>query len=56
MTTHLRAVLTADELEAILMRGHECEKSECSLEDVSSLIAELQEQQHKHYERVQRID
>jgi len=38
------------------MRGHECEKSECSLEDVNSLIAELQDRQQKLYERVQSID
>jgi hypothetical protein len=56
MTSKLQAVLSADELEAILMRGHECEKSECSLDDVNSLIVELQEQQQKLYERVQSID
>jgi len=52
----LNAVLTAQEIEAILTRGHECEQSECAVEDVNSLIAELQEQQHILYERIQEVD
>jgi len=45
-------VLTPEELEKIILRGHSCEKGECSIDDVDGLLAELQEQQHNLNARI----
>lgn len=55
-TTYLKAVLTPKELDAIIARGHLCEKGECSIDDVDGLIAELQEQQHNLHERINEMN
>ena len=52
----MNAVLTPQELEAVIARGHACEKGECSIDDVDGLIAELQEQQHNLNERIKESD
>lgn len=44
--------MTPKEIEAVLTRGHSCEHGECSVDDVDSLIAELQDQQHNLHERI----
>ena len=54
--TQLNAVLTSKELEAIVTRGHSCEHGECSIDDVDSLVAELQEQQHNLHERINEMN
>ena len=52
----MNAVLTQQELEAVIARGHACEKGECSIDDVDGLIAELQDQQHNLNERIKEMD
>lgn len=54
--TQLNAVLTPQEIEAVIKRGHACEHGECSVDDVDGLIAELQEQQHNLNERINEMD
>mmetsp|Transcript_26950 Transcript_26950/g.30831 ORF Transcript_26950/g.30831 Transcript_26950/m.30831 type:complete len:147 (+) Transcript_26950:226-666(+) len=54
--TQLKAGLTAQELEAVIMKGRECEKGECSIGDVDMLLAELMEQQHLLSDRVKELD
>lgn len=48
--------MTPQELEAILMKGHECEEGGCSVDSVESLIAELQEQQKILSDRIKKVD
>lgn len=55
-STQLKASLTAQELEAILTKGHLCEKGECSVTDVDDLISELMEQQHVLNDRLKEIN
>lgn len=54
--TQLNAVLTPQEIEAVIKRGKSCEDGECSVDDVDGLIAELQEQQHNLNERINKMN
>jgi hypothetical protein len=48
-------VLTEEEITAILDKAHTCVESECAVDDVDSLIAELKEQQKVMSTRLQNI-
>lgn len=48
--------MTAEELEAIITKGRECEAGECTVSDVDILIGELMEQQHILSQRVKEVD
>ena len=54
--TQIKAGLTSEELETIIMKGRECEQGECSVSDVDMLIGDLLEQQHILSERVAEVD
>ena len=43
-------------MDTIISKGHHCEKGECSIDDVSDLIDQLQEQQHLLYERINEMN
>lgn len=55
-STELSAVLTSKEIDAIIARGHNCEKGECSVDDVDGLISELQEQQRNLRDRIDEMN
>jgi len=43
--TTLNVLLSEEETDSILQTAHDCAEGECSVDDVSGLIAELQDQQ-----------
>jgi hypothetical protein len=43
--TTLNVLLSEEETDSILQTAHDCAEGECSVDDVSGLIAELKEQQ-----------
>ena len=49
-------MLTMEEIDSILEKGHHCEEGECSIAEVDDLIQELKEQQHMLYQRVKNVD
>lgn len=50
-TTQLQ-IMTPEETEAILNKAEDCSEGECSLDDVTELIAILKEQQKEIYDRL----
>lgn len=48
-------IMTEDEITAILDKAHGCVESECAVDDVDDLIAELKDQQKVLSERLENI-
>lgn len=54
-TTARNVLLTEEETNAIIEKAHDCAEGECSIDDVSGLIAELKDQQHQMMERMEEM-
>ena len=54
-TTARNLIMTEDEITAILDKAHGCVESECAVDDVDDLIAELKGQQKVLSERLEKI-
>lgn len=54
-TTARHVLLTEEETTAIIEKAHDCAEGECSVDDVSGLIAELKDQQHQMMERMEEM-
>lgn len=48
-------IMTEDEISAVLDKAHACVESECAVDDVDSLIAELKDQQKVLNSRLEAI-
>mmetsp|Transcript_14387 Transcript_14387/g.26138 ORF Transcript_14387/g.26138 Transcript_14387/m.26138 type:complete len:161 (-) Transcript_14387:206-688(-) len=48
-------LMTVEEVDVIMKKATNCEKGECSLDEVENLIKELQSQQKMVYDRVDQI-
>ena len=48
-------IMTEEEITAVLDKAHACVESECSVDDIDSLIAELKDQQKVLSERLEHI-
>uniref|UniRef100_A0A7S2S3Y4 Uncharacterized protein n=1 Tax=Eucampia antarctica TaxID=49252 RepID=A0A7S2S3Y4_9STRA len=55
-STALNGLMTRDEMDVIINKGHHCEEGECSIDDVSDLISQLQDQQHLLSDRIKEMD
>eukprot|EP00559_Dactyliosolen_fragilissimus_P003488 CAMPEP_0184861542 /NCGR_PEP_ID=MMETSP0580-20130426/6203_1 /TAXON_ID=1118495 /ORGANISM="Dactyliosolen fragilissimus" /LENGTH=139 /DNA_ID=CAMNT_0027359073 /DNA_START=130 /DNA_END=549 /DNA_ORIENTATION=+ len=49
-------VMSAEEIDTLMARGHQCEESECSIDDVDNLIIALKDQKSSLYKRIQEVD
>eukprot|EP00554_Chaetoceros_debilis_P010821 CAMPEP_0194108032 /NCGR_PEP_ID=MMETSP0150-20130528/7805_1 /TAXON_ID=122233 /ORGANISM="Chaetoceros debilis, Strain MM31A-1" /LENGTH=152 /DNA_ID=CAMNT_0038796623 /DNA_START=34 /DNA_END=492 /DNA_ORIENTATION=- len=54
-STAQKVLLSEEDTAAILGKAHDCAEGECSVDDVSGLIAELKEQQHDMSARLEEM-
>merc|ERR1712226_851087 len=49
-------VMSAEEIDTLIARAHDCEESECSIDDVDNLITALKEQKSSLFSRIEEVD